>query len=104
MGLEKIGEMLGGALAEREKGATLADATVDKLEKIIAGLRAVPVDVEIKVLPVQEGESEKKPAKKTPAKKAASKKAPTSKKAVAKKKAAARKLPVDVKSNVKQGD
>ena len=34
---------------------SLADQTIAQLEKIIAGLRAVPVDVQINVLPVEEG-------------------------------------------------
>jgi len=34
---------------------TLGDQTIEQLEKIIASLRAVPVDVQINVLPVEEG-------------------------------------------------
>ncbi|MEM1441750.1 MAG: ATP-binding protein, partial [Verrucomicrobiota bacterium] len=53
-GLEKIEKIIGTAAASREAPATLADETVKRLEGIIEGLRAVPVNVEIKVVPVQE--------------------------------------------------
>ena len=95
VGLEKIGEALDTALAERDRGATLADATVEKLEKIISGLRAVPVDVEIKVMPVQEQAS-------APAKKAAKKKA--ARKSATKKAAAKQDLSVDVEAKIEQGE
>ncbi|MEM7010560.1 MAG: AAA family ATPase, partial [Verrucomicrobiota bacterium] len=50
--LSQIGESL--------QTPQLGDDTIAKLEKVIAGLRAVPVEVEVKVLPVQEVEVEKK--------------------------------------------
>ncbi len=53
-GLEKIEQVIGRAATSHEKPATLADATVKRLEEIIGDLRAVPVNVEIKVVPVQE--------------------------------------------------
>ena len=47
--------------------ATLADDAVAKMEKIISDLRAVPVNVEIKVVPVQEsGEPIDMPAEELP--------------------------------------
>ncbi len=48
-GLERIGEAVANP--------TLSEATVERLSQIIEGLRAVPVNVEIKVVPVQEGGS-----------------------------------------------
>ena len=39
----------------------LADATIKQLENIIAGLRAVPVDVQIDVLPVEQSQAAGKP-------------------------------------------
>ena len=56
-GLENIKHVIGEAAASREKPATLADETVKRLEEIIEGLRAVPVNVEIKVVPVQDSGS-----------------------------------------------
>ncbi len=44
-------------IAGKIGGSELADSTVAKLEKVIAGLRAVPVEVEIKVVPVEPGET-----------------------------------------------
>ncbi len=55
--VDRIQEVLSESLQERQRPATLADTTVGKLEEIIGKLRAVPVDVEIKVLPVQEENS-----------------------------------------------
>jgi hypothetical protein len=109
-GLGKIENIIAKTAANYEKPATLADVTVEKLERIIANLRAVPVEVEIKVVPVHEGDE---PA---PAKKAAS---AAKKKTAAKKKSAATEkkswpprkvivrgeengLPVDVESTVQQ--
>ena len=81
--LKNIEGVLGEALRHQKAPATLADVTVEKLEKIIAGLRAVPVDVEIKVLPVEGGSGS------TPKRKTARKK---------------KDLPVDVESKVEQGE
>jgi hypothetical protein len=95
-GLERIEGVLGKAVDHQVKPATLADVTVDKLEKLIAGLRAVPVAVEIKVVPVQEGGGA------TPPKKKASK--PAAGSAGKAKKKATPKSPVDIESQVEQGD
>jgi hypothetical protein len=46
-GLERIGD----AVAK----PTLSEVTMERLASIIDGLRAVPVNVEIKVMPVEEG-------------------------------------------------
>lgn len=54
-GLGRIEGVLTRAAQHHEKPATLADVTVEKLERIIGELRAVPVNVEIKVVPVREG-------------------------------------------------
>ena len=40
---------------EHAKPQTLAETTVAQLREIIEGLRAVPVEVDIKVVPVQDG-------------------------------------------------
>ena len=53
-GLSRIESVIAEAAAENAKPATLADDAVAKMEKIISDLRAVPVNVEIKVVPVQE--------------------------------------------------
>lgn len=45
-------ERIGQAVAQ----PTLSEATVERLSRIIENLRAVPVNVEIKVMPVEEGE------------------------------------------------
>ncbi|CAN5252532.1 DNA repair ATPase [soil metagenome] len=88
-GLEGIGATLATAAARQGTGATLADATLAKLEHLIAGLRAVPVEVEIKVVPVQ-AESTDKPRKRRPAKVTKAK--------------GAEDLPVDIEGEVSQGD
>ncbi len=54
VGLERIESTLEKARMDRAAPATLADVTVEKLESIIASLRAVPVNVEIKVQPVEQ--------------------------------------------------
>ena len=78
-GLSRIESVIADAAAESAKPATLADDAVAKMEKIISELRAVPVNVEIKVVPVQEsGEPVEEPDKK--------------------------KLPVDVEGKVEQGE
>ncbi len=84
-GLDDIRETIVTAGQSYSQPQTLAEQTVEQLQGIIAGLRAVPVDVEIKVQPVEEAPS--RPQKKT-----------------AKKKSAAPKLPVDIESDVQQGD
>jgi len=53
-GLHKIETVIQSAGEQYAKPATLAEDTVGQLEKIITDLRAVPVNVEIKVVPVQE--------------------------------------------------
>ena len=57
-GLDDIKETIATTGTSYAKPQTLADQTIDRLEKIISGLRAVPVDVEIKVVPVHEGDEE----------------------------------------------
>ena len=95
-GLDKIGTVISESAEHEKKPAALADVTVAKLEKIIAGLRAVPVDVEIKVMPIQEGgrgpQESAKPSKTR--KSAESKPKPKPKSD----------LPVDIDSKVEQGD
>jgi hypothetical protein len=53
-GLEAIREGIAAAGANYSKPQTLGDETVSRLREIIAGLRAVPVEVDIKVVPVQD--------------------------------------------------
>ena len=69
---ERIQEVLAATLAYQQQPAKLADETISKLEELIGKLRAVPVDVDINVQPVQE--------------------------------AGPNELPVDVDSDVEQGD
>ena len=77
-GLHKIENVIQSAGDQYAKPATLAEDTVGQLEKIIGELRAVPVHVEIKVVPVQEnGEPVEDPE--------------------------TEKLPVDVEGKVEQG-
>jgi hypothetical protein len=85
-GLSRIGESL--------QSTGLTDETVAKLEKVISGLRAVPVEVEIKVVPVQEASKSK----------SAAAGAPKKKKIKIKKAKGADKLPVDIEGEVRQGD
>lgn len=94
-GIGRIGETLGSALAKQAKPATLADDTVAKLEKMIAALRAVPVNVEIKVVPVQEGPATNPPAVK---------KKRAAKKAKIQKAKGADDLPVPFEGEIQQGD
>ncbi|MCB1233977.1 MAG: DNA repair ATPase, partial [Verrucomicrobiae bacterium] len=94
-GLSRIEQVLTRARDDRLAPATLADVTVEKLETIIENLRAVPVNVEIKVVPVHEGEEAPAASPPEPAnKKRAPKKIPGK----------ARNLPVDVETDVEQGD
>jgi len=86
-GLDDIKETIALGSSTYAKPQTLGDQTVDQLEKIISGLRAVPVEVEIKVVPVHEG-GNPAPKKKGAAKKKATKKDPE--------------LPVDIESNIDQ--
>jgi hypothetical protein len=92
-GLGRIEGVLSRAAADASQPATLAEVTTERLEKIIAGLRAVPVEVEIKVVPVYE--DQKAPA-------------PDSEKPGAKKgktfSGKEKQLPVDIESSVEQGD
>lgn len=100
-GLGRIEEVLSKAAGDKSEGANLADATVEKIENIIAGLRAVPVDVQIKVVPVHEV-AEPGPAKST---KSAKKKSTAKKKAAPKARRQGGKdmgLPVEVESRVEQ--
>jgi phage shock protein A len=53
-GLTAIREGIISAGATYAKPQTLGEETVKRLEEIIAGLRAVPVEVDIKVVPVQD--------------------------------------------------
>ncbi len=53
-GLHRIETVLSSANENQQKPATLADTTVARIEEMISGIRAVPVNVEIKVVPVQE--------------------------------------------------
>ena len=53
-GLDAIRTEIRQAGADFARPQTLADTTIERLTEIIAGLRAVPVDVEIKVVPVQD--------------------------------------------------
>ncbi|MBL9150985.1 MAG: DNA repair ATPase [Verrucomicrobiales bacterium] len=87
-GLGRIEGVLTRAAQHREKPATLADVTVEKLERIIADLRAVPVNVEIKVVPVREGEEAGEEAATAPKRKRV--------------KGKPQGLPVDVESGVDQ--
>ncbi len=91
-GLGRIEGVLSKAAADQARPATLADVTVEKLERLIGELRAVPVNVEIKVVPVHEGEEapDVKPTRKNAPRKRVSGKAAN--------------LPVDVESSVEQGE
>ncbi|MDB4589526.1 DNA repair ATPase [Verrucomicrobiales bacterium] len=60
---DRIQEVLAASLAHQQQPATLADATIAKLEDIINKLRAVPVDVDINVQPVQESSPSELPVK-----------------------------------------
>ena len=53
-GLEAIGAMIGETGRAHALPQTLSETTVGQLREIIAGLRAVPVEVDIKVVPVQD--------------------------------------------------
>jgi hypothetical protein len=53
-GLESIKAVIAETGREHARPQTLAETTVAQLREIIAGLRAVPVEVDIKVVPVQD--------------------------------------------------
>jgi hypothetical protein len=53
-GLDAIKSIIGETGREHAKPQTLSETTVSQLRDIIQGLRAVPVEVDIKVMPVQE--------------------------------------------------
>lgn len=53
-GLESIKSVIAETGREHARPQSLSETTIAQLREIIAGLRAVPVDVDIKVLPVQE--------------------------------------------------
>ncbi|MBB5350127.1 phage shock protein A [Haloferula luteola] len=55
-GLSAIHQGIAAAGAHYAKPQTLGEETVQRLQEIIAGLRAVPVEVDIKVVPVQDEE------------------------------------------------
>ncbi len=55
-GLEAIREIIAAAGRSYAEPQTLSEQTVAQLREIIAGLRAVPVEVDIKVVPVQDGD------------------------------------------------
>lgn len=57
-GLDHIRESVDTAATRRSEPAVLADLTIQKLAEIVQGLRAVPVKVDINVLPVQDDEPE----------------------------------------------
>ncbi|MFC7337983.1 DNA repair ATPase [Haloferula chungangensis] len=59
-GLEAIREGIAEAGKHYSQPQSLAEQTVAQLKQIIDGLRAVPVEVEIKVVPVTEGAEPKK--------------------------------------------
>ncbi len=65
-GINQIEKTIAEAAKDRSQPATLADDTVSQLEKIIAGLRSVPVDVEIKVVPVHAGKDAPEPTQELP--------------------------------------
>jgi hypothetical protein len=94
-GLESIKDTIAESAREHARPQTLHEQTVAQLERIISGLRSVPVEVDINVLPVQEGSSdEHAPDSAGPAKKKAARK---------KGKAPANPdLPVDIKTDVRQ--
>lgn len=96
-GLGRIEQVLARAAADAAQPATLADATTERLEKIIAGLRAVPVEVEIKVVPVYE---DNKPVTPVPAPDAPTGGVKGKRRFIGKEK----ELPVDVESTVVQKD
>ncbi len=89
-GLSRIEGVMSRAVEHQTQPATLADVTVERLEQLIAGLRAVPVEVEIKVVPVQEAPDSDQ--KSTSAKKKAS----------TKKASSSPELPVDIQSRTEQ--
>ncbi|MCP5545569.1 MAG: hypothetical protein H7A49_16860, partial [Akkermansiaceae bacterium] len=67
-GLLSIREGIAAAGSSYAKPQTLGEETVNHLREIIAGLRAVPVEVDIKVVPVQaEGGGIEKMEKSSPA-------------------------------------
>ena len=53
-GLDAIRSIIGEAGREHARPQTLSETTVSHLREIIQGLRAVPVEVDIKVVPVQD--------------------------------------------------
>ncbi len=53
-GLDAIRSIIGEAGREHARPQTLSETTVAQLREIIQGLRAVPVEVDIKVVPVQD--------------------------------------------------
>lgn len=63
-GLEAISAQIQHVGSEYSKPQTLQESTIERMQQIIENLRAVPVQVEIKVVPVQE--ENKSPASQTP--------------------------------------
>ncbi|MCB1088407.1 MAG: ATP-binding protein, partial [Verrucomicrobiae bacterium] len=97
-GLGRIEGVLSKAAAHQAQPATLADVTVEKLEQMIAALRAVPVNVEIKVVPVREGDEEGAAEASSEVEKPTATPAPKRKRLRGKEKG----VPVDVETEVDQ--
>lgn len=84
--LTSINESITTASTSYNQPQTLNQETIIQLEKIISGLRAVPVEVDINVMAAEEDGVE------------------SIEKTTKPKKKAKKKLPIDVKSEVRQGD
>jgi hypothetical protein len=84
--LTSINESITTASTSYNQSQTLHQETINQLEKIISGLRAVPVEVDINVMAVEEDGVE------------------SIEKTTKPKKKAKKKLPIDVKPEVRQGD
>jgi phage shock protein A len=57
-GLDSIKEGIVNAASNYAQPQSLGETTISHLEKIIAGLRAVPVEVDIKVVPVEDADGD----------------------------------------------
>jgi len=57
-GLDTINSSINQVASDYTRPQTLNESTIEHLEKIIAGLRAVPVEVDINVLPVQDADGD----------------------------------------------
>jgi hypothetical protein len=89
-GLESIKDGIQAAGSNYAQPQSLADNTISQLEKIISGLRAVPVEVDINLIADQGENSGIESMEKT------------SKKKSAKKKTAKKKPPIQIKPEVRQ--